>query len=399
MLCQFSFSNFRSYRDETTIDFRAENLGDEFADSLVDGDLLPVSVIYGPNGGGKSNALKAIMCLISTVLKPIYETKTNQSSQIVPLPDISCTPFKFEKNAADEPTEFLIVFRIKDYEYRYFISLKNAAVVAESLDRKKIKASRVASLFDREDDKIELGASMSRRITTSVNSKMPFLSFLCINYAIPQIQEVQNWFESCLLRSYADPLSESILMIAKQEQAHREFIEILNGCGVAIKDFHYDEDKHDVIVEHQVSGETYELSYADESDGTQKLFLALPLVLTALKEGRLLIIDELDAKLHPKLLRYVIAMFTNPEINKNGAQLLFTSHDMSTMRSSVFRRDEILFAAANEEQKSELFCLYQIRDEFNNHVSTRAAYDKQYLEGRYGADPYLQNMLSGGGWS
>ncbi len=80
----------------------------------------------------------------------------------------------------------------------------------------------------------------------------------------------------------------------------------------------------------------------------------------ALKEGRLVIVDELDAKLHPKLLRYVIRLFTNPEINKNGAQLLFTSHDMSTMKNSIFRRDEIWFA----------------------------------VEGRYGADPYLRNMLS-----
>ena len=99
----------------------------------------------------------------------------------------------------------------------------------------------------------------------------------------------------------------------------------------------------------------------------------------ALKEGRLVIVDELDAKLHPKLLRYVIRLFTNPEINKNGAQLLFTSHDMSTMKNSIFRRDEIWFAALNSENSSEVYSL---------------SYDKQYLEGRYGADPYLRNMLS-----
>ena len=398
MLCQFSFSNFRSYRDEITIDFRAENLGDEFSDSLIDGDLLPVCVLYGPNGGGKSNALKAIMCLVSTVLKPIYETKTNRLLRIVPLPVIPCTPFLFEDGASKKPTEFLIVFRIGDYEYRYFISLLDGEVVAESLDRKKLKASRVATLFDRDKGKITLGASLSKKITTNINSKMPFLSFLCINYAIPQIQEVQEWFESCLLRSYADPLSESMLLIAKQDDEHRDFVRILNDCGVNIKDFRFDEDRQDVIIEHQVSDTTYELSINDESDGTQKLFLALPLVQLSLKQGRLLVIDELDAKLHPKLLRYVIAMFTNPEINKHGAQLLFTSHDMSTLKSSVFRRDEILFAALNDEQRSELFCLYQIRDEFNNHVSTKSAYDKQYLEGRYGADPYLQSMLSGGEW-
>ena len=399
MLCQFSFSNFRSYRDETTIDFQAENLKDEFEDSLVGGNLLPTVVLYGPNGGGKSNALKAFMCMVSTVLKPIYETHTNRSEQIVPLPVIPCTPFLFENSAASEPTEFLTTFRVKDYEYRYYISLLNNDIVSESLERKKLKASRTASLFSRENGVITLGPSMPKSTNASVNSKMPYLSFLAINYAIPVIREAQDWFESCLLRSYADPLSETMVMIANKEDDHKEFVRILWDCGIDINDFRYDDDKHDIMVEHDVNGNKYELSYEDESDGTQKLFIAMPLVLIALKEGRLLVMDELDAKLHPKLLRYVIAMFTNPAINKKGAQLLFTSHDMSTMKSSVFRRDEILFAAANSEKKSEIFCLYELRDEFNNRVKTTSAYDKQYLAGRYGADPYLQNMLSGGGWS
>ena len=112
----------------------------------------------------------------------------------------------------------------------------------------------------------------------------------------------------------------------------------------------------------------------------------------------MVIIDELDAKLHPKLLRYVISLFKNPKVNENGAQLLFTSHDMSTMKNTVFRRDEIWFAALNEMRSSEIYSLYEIRHEDNERVKSTAAFDKQYLEGRYGADPYLQNMLSGGDW-
>ena len=124
----------------------------------------------------------------------------------------------------------------------------------------------------------------------------------------------------------------------------------------------------------------------------------MPVILLALKEGRLVIIDELDAKLHPKLLKYVIGMFKNPEINKHGAQLLFTSHDMATMKNTVFRRDEIWFAALNDSHSSEIYSLYDIRREDNERVNSTAAFDKQYMEGRYGADPYLQNMLSGEVW-
>ena len=130
-----------------------------------------------------------------------------------------------------------------------------------------------------------------------------------------------------------------------------------------------------------------------ESDGTKKIFAALPVLMMALSEGRLVVIDELDAKLHPKLLRYIISLFSNKKINRNGAQLLFTSHDLSTMKNDVFRRDEIWFAALNKERSSEIYSLYEIRREDGKHINATASYDKQYLEGRYGADPYLRNML------
>ena len=91
-------------------------------------------------------------------------------------------------------------------------------------------------------------------------------------------------------------------------------------------------------------------------------------------------------------------MFKNSKINTKGAQLLFTSHDMTTMKNTVFRRDEIWFAAENENHESEVYSLYEIRREDNERVNNTASYSKQYLEGRYGADLYLQNMMSGGGW-
>ena len=142
-----------------------------------------------------------------------------------------------------------------------------------------------------------------------------------------------------------------------------------------------------------INGEEFNLEFTYESAGTKKMFFALPLLMLALKEGRLIIIDELDAKLHPKLLRYIISLFTNRNINKNGAQLLFTSHDMSTMKNDLFRRDEIWFAALNKERSSEIYSLYEIRREDGTRINATASFDKQYLEGRYGADPYLRKML------
>ena len=168
--------------------------------------------------------------------------------------------------------------------------------------------------------------------------------------------------------------------------------------GIDLTGYRFDESEKQLYTQRCVKGKEYELRFSDESDGTQKLIAALPVFLLALKEGRLVTIDELDAKLHPKLLRYIIAMFKNPVLNTNGAQLLFTSHDVTTMKNTVFRRDEIWFAAEDDNHESEIYSLYEIRREDNERVNSTAAYDKQYLEGRYGADPYLTNMLTGGEW-
>ena len=178
---------------------------------------------------------------------------------------------------------------------------------------------------------------------------------------------------------------------------HKEqFIKALNDMDIDIKDYRFDEEAHQLYMKRTIGDSDYELSFSDESDGTKKLIAALPVILLALREGRLIIVDELDAKLHPKLLKYVISLFKNRDINRYGAPLLFTSHDMYTLKNTVFRRDEIWFAAENKEHESEIYSLHEIRGEDNDRIKRTAAYDKQYLEGRYGADPYLSNMLGGG---
>ena len=401
MLCQFSFNNFKSYRNETTFDFQAANLP-EFSDSLIRvekaADLLPVGVIYGPNGGGKSNLLQALACLISTVVKPIVSLETTRTNFILHQ-TVDCVPFLLDDISKNNPTEFLIYFRTAENEFQYYLSLLNDEIVSESLSRKKIGGKKPAHIFDRERDSITLGSSINKRsINTAVNVKMPFLSFLAINYNIPVIVEVQEWFESCIIRNYANPRAEQNIMIAEDERIQKRIIMFLNDMGIDIDGYRFDPEDQELYIKRVINGKEYELPFDAESDGTKKLIAALPMILMALMEGRLVVVDELDAKLHPKLLRYIISLFKNPDINTKGAQLVFSSHDMSTMKNTVFRRDEIWFAAEDNEHVSEIYSIYEIRREDNERVNNTAAYDKQYLEGRYGADPYLQNMLTGGNW-
>ena len=401
MLCQFSFKNFKSYKEETTFDFQATSIP-EFSDSLIVGNkedaLLPVGVVYGPNGGGKTNLLLALSCLISTVVNPIYELEKTREEVIIQQ-KVSAVPFGFDEMSREMPTEFEVFFRQGKKEYRYNLSICKDEVVEEALYWKTIGGKRPGMIFDREGAEITLGASINKAsINRSVNPKMPYLSFLAINYDIPIITDVQKWFESCIVRNYANPIADRQIMLSDDEIYRQRIIRALNDVDIDMTGYRYDKENNELYTQRTIEGKIYELKFSDESDGTKKMIAALPVILLALQEGRLVIIDELDAKLHPKLLRYVISLFKNTNINKKGAQLLFTSHDMTTMKNTVFRRDEIWFAAENAKHESEIYSLYEIRRENNERVNNTSAYDKQYLEGRYGADPYLTNMLVGGEW-
>ena len=401
MLCQFSFQNYKSYKEETTFDLQATAIS-EFEESLIKrekcSNLLPVSVIYGPNGGGKSNLLQALACLITTVVKPIHDLG-NTRENIIIQQGFSAKPFLYDMDSVEEPIEYRIFFRRGNYEYRYYLATLKDEIFAETLDRKTIGGKKPAQIFYREGEVITLGPTLSKEgVNIKVNEKMPNLSFLAINYNIPVIAEVQEWLESCIIRNYGNPIIETEVMFSENENVKKQIVTLLNDMGIDIEDYRFDSEEKQLYLKRTIAGKSYELSLTEESDGTRKLIAALPAILIALQEGRLVIIDELDAKLHPKLLRYVISLFKNPKVNRNGAQLLFTSHDMSTMKNTVFRRDEIWFAALNEKRSSEIYSLYEIRHEDNERVKSTAAFDKQYMEGRYGADPYLHNMLSGGDW-
>lgn len=229
MLCQFSFKNFKSYKEETTFDFQATSIP-EFSDSLIVGNkedaLLPVGVVYGPNGGGKTNLLLALSCLISTVVNPIYELEKTREEVIIQQ-KVSAVPFGFDEMSREMPTEFEVFFRQGKKEYRYNLSICKDEVVEEALYWKTIGGKRPGMIFDREGAEITLGASINKAsINRSVNPKMPYLSFLAINYDIPIITDVQKWFESALLGTMPIQLrtgrlcSQMMKYIAKELYAH-----------------------------------------------------------------------------------------------------------------------------------------------------------------------------------
>lgn len=401
MLCQFSFKNFLSYKDETVFDFQASTIP-ELSSSLITmnnaSPLLPVGVVYGPNGGGKTNLLKALACLISTVVRPIADLGKARESLILQH-GVPCVPFLLDNHSKDEESAFQVFFRAGKNEYQYNLSILNDEVSSESLYWRAIGGKKTGVVFERDEAVINLGASINKSsVNTQVNPKMPYLSFLAINYDFQIIAEVIKWFESCIIQSYANPLVDRRVLIVDEAATKKRLIRALNDLDIDIADYRFNEDEKTLYTIRTVDGKNYELPFGYESDGTRKLLAALPIILLALRQGRLVVVDELDAKLHPKLLRYIIKLFHDPDVNKFGSQLVFSSHDLTTMKSDVFRRDEIWFACRSESHDSQIYSLYDIRDESGKHINSTAAFDKQYLEGRYGADPYLQNIL-GSEWN
>ena len=404
MLCQFTVKNFKSIRDEMTFDMQAVAIS-EHEDRVIkesDGELyLPVSAIYGPNGGGKSNVLEALHILAAKVLRPLYATDDNNDRPFQ-MRKILIEPFAFGEKEKEAPTEFEIFFRTKMAEYRYILTVKKDIVLYERLDRVKFDTGRRSALFERSSEGIELKGAFARlKISDELSETLTLLSYLGITHKKNEVvNDILNWFEYGIdFLNYGNPIQELGMAIATSEDVKTLFLEMIQEMDLDIANFRVEEKENErieVYTKHIVDDYEFELNLSEESSGTKKLFGLLPFIANSLVSGTTLVIDELDAKIHPVLLRHIIMMFNDMKINQHGAQLIFTSHDLSTMNSEVFRRDEIWFVAKGNRQNSKLYSLVEFKNEKGESVRKDAKFDKQYLEGKYGADPYLRKIIDWG---
>lgn len=404
MLCQFTVKNYKSIRDEMTFDMQAAAIS-EHENNIIrdkDGELfLPISAIYGPNGGGKSNVLEAMHTLASKVLRPLYATG-DKEERIFLQKRLLIEPFAFSKKTKSQPTEFEIFFRTEIAEYRYKLHIMKDVVNYESLDRVKLDTGRRSALFERDTEEISLKGVFSKlKASEDLSATLPLLSYLGITYKKNEVvKDVLDWFEYGIdFLNYGNPIEELRMAVSNSEDVKQLMLDMIQEMDLDIVDFRVVEDENDridVYTKHLVDGYETELNSLEESSGTRKLFGLMPFIAGCLLTGTVLVIDELDAKIHPVLLRHIIMMFNDMSINKKKAQLIFTSHDLSTMNNEVFRRDEIWFVAKGNAQNSKLYSLVEFKNEKGESVRKDAKFDKQYLEGKYGADPYLKRIIDWG---
>ena len=177
MLCQFTVKNYKSIRDEVTFDMQAAAISEHEDRIIKDQDdemYLPVSAIYGPNGGGKSNVLAALHTLVAKILRPLYATEDNEDKVLLQK-RIIVEPFAFS-DSKNEPTEFELFFRTESAEYRYILHVKRDVVIYESLDRVKLETGRRSALYTRDDKGIVLkGAFAKLKVSDDLSKTLTLL--------------------------------------------------------------------------------------------------------------------------------------------------------------------------------------------------------------------------------
>ena len=396
MLVNFTVGNFLSFREKKTLSLEAAPIKDSGSQIIEVGklQLLPSAALYGANSGGKSNFLHALGAL------SVMVNKSSSSSSITRLPVI---PFLLDKDSEKEPSFFEIeVITPSLVHYRYGFECTQEIIVREWLYR--IGSRSEKNLFIREGENIGVASSFSegKGLEERTRSNALFLSVcdafngpvakvLVHSIVIPPLPDnPQELFDAQLafIQATKEVYSEDVIRVFKNLDFGFTSFEIPSSVeeAKAVKAW----TTHNVYDENgQVIGNKRFSMKTSESAGTNRLFDIIYLIMSALAEGSPLVVDEVDRAMHPLITKYVIGLFNNAKTNPKGAQLIFTTHDTNLLSSKIFRRDQIWFVEKDKTESSDLFCLAEFKDAEGVKVRNDRSFEKDYIQGKYGAIPYL----------
>jgi AAA15 family ATPase/GTPase len=420
MLLRFAFKNFRSFRDEAVLDLRATKIT-ERADTVVNlghEKVLPVAAIYGANASGKSNVIDAFAYMQYYVTSSLEfggqaEVKNKDKEYANP------EPFLFDSVAKRGASEFEVYFTMpqdskeKIYQYGFIV---NAQGVVEEWLNSKAKTSRgdFKVIFYRNTAAAELDLSgiskiKQENIRVSLEKETLVVS-LGAQLKIEKLKAVRDWFADNEILDFGRPelnffLSNFIPEGFDSDAAVRQnVVKYLASFDTSIVDFRVETvenvDKNGGknykidTVHRMVNGDsTATIPLRKESAGTLKMFAIYPHLRKVLNNGGILVVDELNSRLHPLLVRTLVLEFLNPELNKKHAQLIFTTFDSWSLNNETLRRDEIWFTDKDAQGLSTLYSLADIRGETSAKIRKDENYEKNYLLGKYGAIPAVKNFM------
>lgn len=415
MLVGFTVNNFKSIKD--TINFSmlgsSKDQGNSF--EIRKYELLKSAIVYGANASGKSNFLKAMAFMARIVLN---QDKVIQSTDTLPY-----FPFKLNTETEDSSSSFEMVFFLKNnIKYRYGFEIDATTVYSEWLYADE--NGKESKLFYRDIDDEELYVNrlkFKEGLKLKVSNNQLFL-WKCDQEGGETSTLILNWFNRLNMidgmehEQYIDYAMNQM----KDNQSKSELLSLIKTADIGIEDAILDEEdvpndffeklplsdeikelltnktfKNRSLMTHhkkfdannqEVGLTVFELD-VEESKGTQKFFKMSAPILNTLREGKILIIDELDASLHPMLTKHLIKLFHNEEVNKHNAQLIFATHDTNLLNPLLFRRDQVWLTEKDKYGSSDLFSLAQFKN-----VRKEEDFEKKYLQGKYGAIPYLEDF-------
>lgn len=412
MLIQFRFKNFKSFRDDSILDLSATKITEHSNRVIQIGaeKILSTAAIYGANASGKSNVIEAFRYMMTYVVESFaYGGEADDKKSKTKKP--RHTPFLFDSTSKDAESSFEVYFITSEEDgcksYNYGFTLNQNGVVEEWLNSKAKTAREYKTIFYRSKDELDLSGFPNKNqeiIRMSLYDEALIVS-LGAKQRITKLKLIRDWFYNTNFINFGNPIKNVFLSslipdgFADNEGVQAKVIDYFAAFDPSIIGFNVETIKSDDDVEHVKidavhriidSDNTASIPLQDESDGTLKMFALYPALQDTLDTGSVLFVDELNARLHPLLVRSFIIMFLNPETNPKHAQLIFTTHDSWQLSNNLLRRDEIWFTEKAPSGVSTLYSLADFVDEDGAKIRKDESYEKNYLLGKYGAIPTLK---------
>lgn len=404
MILEFSVKNFLSFKEKVTFSMIA-NSNKELNDNYVEiggNKVLKSAAVYGANASGKSNLFK-ILTLVVLMLRSSNSVDINAKLPLI--------PFKLDKGSVNKPSEFEIKFILNETRYVYGFIADKDKIYDEYLYY--YPNGRETKIFDRTNINEYSYTQKDEKILREIeakNAQNKFFLATATNWNFDKTKAAYNFLTNGIgtCNNLEILKNMSYKMYETNPDYLKDFaIDFLQKADFNIEDYQISQidvpgefltaipefitktlpDKpkaYQVLFKHKNS-DNY-LSIDEESLGTQMIFAFIPFLADSLKNKKVLIIDELDKSLHPFLVQYIVEIFNDAEINKNGSQLIFNTHDTNLLDLNILRRDQIWFTEKNSETgESDLYSLsdFSVRKQEN--------VEKGYMLGRYGAVPFIKN--------